>query len=69
METYPCTHGLFFFALIVGGGKKKAKRYNKKGSVYLNLFFKKKIIFRKSKYKLNINAFFKLQLLYYCYLF
>lgn len=41
METYPCTHGLFFFALIVGGGKKKAKRYNKKGSVYLNLFFKK----------------------------
>lgn len=63
---------IFFFALIVGGGKKKAKRYNKKGSVYLNLFFKKnKIIFRKRKYKLNINAFFKLQLqlLYYCYLF
>lgn len=42
---------IIFFALIVGGGKKKAKRYNKKGSVYLNLFFKKKSFLEK----VNIN--------------
>lgn len=36
---------IFFFALIVGSGKKKAKQYNKKGSVYLWIFsFKKKIL-------------------------
>lgn len=41
METYPCTHG-FFFALIVGGGKKKAKRYNKKDQ-FTSTFSLKKI--------------------------